>query len=131
MGPPPAKGTVRKLTSSSCLSSSIDSDGIVPVPGEATLSLPGLAFIKSINSSIVLAGNVGFTRQGLGGGPRFKTGDKFFFHVKGNFFEKIGIPHNARRRKRGGLAAPRRVSCFCLPNIPAGTADVFDVKLLP
>ena len=40
-GPPPANGTVTKSSPRSCLSISIDSDGVVPAPGEATLYLPG------------------------------------------------------------------------------------------
>src|SRR6516164_4733084 len=91
MGPPPAKGTVTKLTSSSCLSSSIDSDGVVPVPGEATLSLPGLAFIKSINSSIVLAGKLRFTGQEFGEAPALITGMKSFFTSKGIFLYRLGF----------------------------------------
>src|SRR5215831_8979232 len=91
MGPPPAKGTVTKLTPSSCLRSSIDSDGVVPVPGEATLSLPGLAFIKSINSFIVLAGKSRFTIQEFGEIPALVTGMRSFFRSKGIFLYRLGF----------------------------------------
>src|SRR5262249_17813193 len=91
MGPPPAKGTVTKLTPSSCLRSSIESDGVVPVPGEATLSLPGLAFIKSINSFIFLAGKWGFASQDFGEAPALVIGMRSFFTSKGIFLYRLGF----------------------------------------
>src|SRR6516165_5658672 len=47
-------------------------------PGEATLYLPGLAFINSINSFIVLAGNLELTSQEFGDAPTLVTGMKSF-----------------------------------------------------
>src|SRR5947209_4199267 len=69
MGPPPANGTVTKLTPNPCLSISIDSDGVVPLPGEPTLSLPGLAVITSISSRMVLAEKSLLTSQEFGEAP--------------------------------------------------------------
>src|SRR5215467_3808599 len=77
-GAPPANGTVTKFTSSACLSISIANDGVVPAPGEATLYLPGLAFINSINSFIVLAGNSELTSHEFGEAPALVTGMKSF-----------------------------------------------------
>src|SRR6516164_302928 len=79
-GAPPANGTVTKFTSSACLSISIANDGVVPAPGEATLYLPGLAFINSI---IVRAGNSELTSQEFGEAPALVTGMKSFSTSKG------------------------------------------------
>ena len=58
------------------MSISIASDGVVPAPGEAMLYFPGLAFIKAINSCIVLAGNWELTSQEFGEAPTLVTGMK-------------------------------------------------------
>src|SRR5580704_3248624 len=76
MGPPPANGTVTKLTPNACLSISIASDGVVPLPGDATLYLPGLACIRSSSSFIVLAGKSALTSQEFGEAPTLVTGMK-------------------------------------------------------
>jgi hypothetical protein len=65
-----------KSSPSASLNISIDSDGVVPAPGEATLSLPGCALIASISSLIVLAGKFGFTSQAFGVAPALVTGMK-------------------------------------------------------
>ena len=91
IGPPPAKGTVTKLTPSPCLSISIESDGVVPAPGEATLYLPGLAFIKSISSFIVLAGKSWLTCQEFGVAPTLVTGMKSFSTSNGIVLYRLGF----------------------------------------
>src|SRR5436305_1527211 len=78
MGPPPANGTVTKLTPSRCLSISIDSDGVVPFPGDPTLYLPGSAFIASINAGMVFDGKSLLTSQEFGEAPALVTGMKSF-----------------------------------------------------
>src|SRR5262249_41102434 len=91
-GAPPANGTVTKFTSSACLSISIANDGVVPAPGEATLYLPGLAFINSINSFIVLAGNSELTSQEFGDAPSLVTGMKSFSMSNGIDLYRLGFP---------------------------------------
>jgi hypothetical protein len=78
IGPPPANGTATKLTLRSYLSCSIDSDGVVPAPGEPTLYLPGFFFISSIISGMVLAGKSGLTSQEFGEPPALVTGSRSF-----------------------------------------------------
>src|ERR1700683_2033286 len=78
IGPPPANGTVMKLRPKACLSISIASGGVVPLPGEATLYFPGLAFIRPINSFMVLAGKSLLTSQEFGDAPALVTGMKSF-----------------------------------------------------
>jgi len=56
IGPPPANGTVTKLTLRSCLSCSIDSDGVVPAPGEPTLYCPVLSEPESLQQDAVRRG---------------------------------------------------------------------------
>jgi hypothetical protein len=121
-GAPPANGTVTKLTPSACLNISIASDG-VPAPGDATLYLPGLAFIKSIKSIIVLARNSGLTCQEFGEAPALVTGMKSFSTSNGIDLYRLGfttILAEASRRPRSG----------CHADIAAGTANVLDEKLL-
>src|SRR5438445_528898 len=74
----PANGTVTKLTLRSCLSCSIDSDGVVPAPGEPTLYLPGSFFIRSISSFMSLAGKSGWTSHEFGEPPALVTGIRSF-----------------------------------------------------
>src|ERR1700683_2009546 len=83
IGPHPANGTVMKFRPKACLSISIASDGLVPFPGEATLYFPGLEFMRSINSFIVLAGKSILTSQEFGEAPTLVTGMKSFSMSKG------------------------------------------------
>src|ERR1700730_17899357 len=91
MGPPPANGTVTKLRPNPCLSISIASDGVVPLPGDATLYLPGLAFTTSISSFIVLAGNSALTSQEFGEAPTLVTGMKSFSASNGSDLYRLGL----------------------------------------
>src|SRR5262249_40410102 len=83
IGPPPANGTTTKLSPSASLSISIESEGVVPVPGEATLYLPGSFLMMSIRAVIVDAGKSGLTCQELGVAPAFVTGTKSLSMSKG------------------------------------------------
>ena len=58
IGPPPGNGTVMKSSLSASFIMSIDSDGVVPVPGEPTLCLPGSRRMRSIRSFMVFAGKL-------------------------------------------------------------------------
>src|ERR1700748_611900 len=78
IGPPPANGTVTKSTLRSYLSCSIDSDGVVPAPGEPTLYLPGSFLKRSIISFMVLAWKFGLTSQEFGEPPALVTGRRSF-----------------------------------------------------
>ncbi len=78
IGPPPANGTVTKSTLRSCLSCSIDSDGVVPAPGEPTLYLPGSFLISSTSSFMFLAGKLGLTSHEFGEPPALVTGIRSF-----------------------------------------------------
>src|SRR5262249_22323488 len=91
-GAPPANGTVTKFTSSACLSISIANDGVVPAPREATLYLPGLAFIKSTNSFIVLVGIWDLTSEEFGDAPVVVTGMKSFSMSTGIDLYGLGSP---------------------------------------
>jgi hypothetical protein len=53
--------------------------------------LPGLAFIKSINSFIVLAGKSRFTSQEFGEIPALVTEMRSFFASKGIFLYRLGF----------------------------------------
>jgi len=61
----------------------MESEGVVPVPGEATLYLPGSFLIRSINAAIVGAGKSGLICQELGVAPAFVTGMKSLSMSKG------------------------------------------------
>src|SRR4029453_13689523 len=76
IGPPPENGTTTKLSPSASLSISIESEGVVPVPGEAILYLPGSFLIMSIRVVMVGAGKFGLICQELGVAPAFVTGTK-------------------------------------------------------
>src|SRR5262249_669505 len=83
IGPPPANGTTTKLSPSASLSISIESEGVVPVPGEATLYLPGSFLMMSISAVIVAAGKAGLTCQELGVAAGLVTGNKSLSMSKG------------------------------------------------
>src|SRR4029079_3108958 len=91
IGPPPANGTVTKSTLRSCLSCSIDSDGVVPVPGEPTLYLPGSFFIRSTSSFMFLAGKLGLTSQEFGEPPALVTGIRSFSTSNGILVYRLGL----------------------------------------
>ena len=55
---------------------SIDSDGVVPVPGEPTLCLPGSRLMRSIRSFMVFAGKLALTTHEFGVPPALVTGMK-------------------------------------------------------
>src|SRR5262249_19011821 len=78
MGPPPENGTTVKFNPRRSLSISIDSEGVVPAPGDATLCLPGSRLMRSTSSVIVFAGKLGLTSQELGDPPALVTGMKSF-----------------------------------------------------
>jgi hypothetical protein len=54
----------------------LDSDGVVPRPGEAMVYLPGLALIRSTSSFTDLAGMSGWTSSACGAAPALVIGMK-------------------------------------------------------
>jgi hypothetical protein len=82
-GPPPENGTTTKFSPSACLNISIESEGVVPVPGEATLYLPGSFLMISIRAVIVGAGKFGLICQALGVAPALVIAMKSLSMSKG------------------------------------------------
>ena len=76
-GLPPANGTTsRSFSPNDCLNSSIESDGVVPVPGEATLYFAGSALIASTSSCTVRAGTEGCAISACVAAPALVIGTK-------------------------------------------------------
>src|SRR5262245_14873395 len=120
MGPPPWNGTVTKSRPRASLSISIDSDGVVPVPGDPTLCLPGSRLIRSINSFIVCTGKFELTTHEFGVAPALVTGMKVLVNVVGHLVVKAWVDDDARRRQQDGIAVARRAGRIRHADIAAG-----------
>src|SRR3954454_20520082 len=76
-GLPPLKGTtVRSSSPKASLNSSIDSDGVVPAPGEAILNLVGSALMAATSSCTVVAVTEGWTISAFGAAAALVIGTK-------------------------------------------------------
>src|SRR5262249_18345313 len=120
IGPPPANGTTTKLSPSASLSISIESEGVVPVPGEAHdvdqrrhrrrwkvwIDLPGIGRCAGL-------------------GHR----DEILVDVEGNLAIERRVHHDARRGEQDGVAIARRTRGLPHAEIAAGAGDVLDVEL--
>src|SRR5262249_28589170 len=120
-------GTTTKLSPSASLSISIESEGVVPVPGEATLYLPGSFLMMSIRAAIVDAGKFGLICQELGVAPAFV--DEILVDVEGNLAIERRVHHDARRGEQDGVAIARRARGLAHAEIAASAGDVLDVEL--
>jgi hypothetical protein len=75
-GPPPGNGASAKSRLKVSLNNSLERCGVVPMPGEAKVYLPGLALSRSTSSGSVFAGMLGCTNSPLGEVPAMVTGAK-------------------------------------------------------
>ena len=75
-GAPPGNGASAKSSPKVSLNSSLERCGVVPMPGEAKVYLPGLALSRSTSSFIEFAGMPGLTNRPLGEPPAMVTGVK-------------------------------------------------------
>src|SRR5262249_49962747 len=76
-GAPPWNGTTTRSSSLNvCLNSSIESDGVVPRPGDAMVYLPGLPLIRSTSSCTDFAGTSGWTSSACVAAPALAVGRK-------------------------------------------------------
>jgi len=77
-GPPPGNGASAKSSPKVSLNSSLERCGVVPMPGEAKVYLPGLARMSSTSSFTDRAGMSGCTNNPLGEPAALVTGAKSF-----------------------------------------------------
>src|SRR5262249_24514176 len=86
----PANGTTMKSSPSASRNISIESEGVVPAPGEPTLYLPGSRLIRSISSLIVFTGKSALTTHEFGEAPALVTGMKSWATSYGVWLNRRG-----------------------------------------
>src|SRR5215831_17163584 len=129
IGPPPANGTTTKLSPSASLSISIESEGVVPVPGEATLYLPG-SFLNDVDQGRHRRRwKVWIDLPGIGRCAGLGHRDEILVDVEGNLAIERRVHHDARRGEKDGVAIARRTRGLAHAEIAASAGDVLDVEL--